>query len=172
MIWLLSQLWTQPFSSRLSATPATWAFRHSVSLPSPFPPQGFSEASLSLSMTCISLDYLLVLILQLFLACYLIREDFSYLISKITTLLPSSRYYLSSSFIVYNTELHQIGSSSVLSHCCTPALRGYALYIASVQYIVSWWMNEWIPIPNTSFITTKNSVINKTVISIKNFIFY
>lgn len=107
--------------------------------PQPFPTSGLLRGlSLSLSMTCISLDYLLVLILQLFLACYLIREDFSYLISKITTLLPSSRYYLSSSFIVLNTELHQIGSSSVLSHCCTPALRGYALYIASVQYIVSW----------------------------------
>lgn len=130
------------------------------------------QRPLSLSLICISLDYLLVLILQLFFAYYVIREAFSYLISKITTLLPSSRYYLSSYFIVHNTELHQTGSSSALSHCCTPTLRGYALYIASIQYIVSWWMNEWIPVPNTSFISTKNSMINKTVIAIKTIIFY
>ena len=129
-----------------------------------------SQWPLSLSLKCISLDYLLVLILQLFLACCLTREAFSYLISKITTLLllPSSLYYLSSSFIVHNTELHQTGSSSALFHCCTPALRDYALYIAGFQYIISQWMNEWIPIPYTSFISTGNSVTNKIVIAISS----
>ena len=129
-----------------------------------------SQWPLSLSLKCISLDYLLVLILQLFLACCLTREAFTYLISKITTLLPlpSSLYYLSSSFIVHNTELHQTGSSPALFHWGTPALRDYALYITGFQYIISQWMNEWIPITYTSFISTGNSVINKIVIALSS----